>query len=297
MLSEEQKIKIRFDGQLHQVDAQTFINSLINFSEVIKQVNIELDQERKIEIKITALEKGSFIAELSLQAINLADRLFDGGNVSYVSDMIGIVAGVYGLKKVLGGKSDKEVRREGSSVLIEDNHGTVQIFDNRTYDIYLKNQSISDAVANNFASLEEDPSVSGFEIIKNDTPIFSAQKEDFSTMATKVEVEDSKKKSSTVSANLIIHKLIFEKNNRKWEFYYNGNKISANVEDEDFFKEIDGGKAFAKGDQLRVDLKINQIYEPSVDAYVNHSYQVIKVQEHVPRLKPKQLPFMEDDIV
>jgi hypothetical protein len=291
----QQLIKIKFDGQLHQVDANTFINSLINFCEVIKQVNSEIDSDHPVEIKITALEKGSFITGISLQAKDIIDQLFTRDNIGYLADMVTVVIGSYQIKKFLGGSRPTEITQKGDKIEIKDNKGSIILIDNRTYNIYSKNQAVSDAIANNFASLEEDTSISKFEILDDkEDVIFSADRESFTDLAKKVEVEQENSKTTIISANLIIYKLIFDKNNRKWEFYYNGNKISANVIDDDFFKEIDQGKAFSKGDQLTVDLQINQIFDDAVNAYINHSYQVNKVTSHTPRATAKKLPFLSN---
>lgn len=292
----QQLIKIKFDGQLHQVDANTFINSLINFCEVVKQVNSEIDSDHPVEIKITALEKGSFITGISLQAKDIIDQLFAHNTIEYLAGIVTIVTGAYQVKKFLGGSKPAEVSQQGDKVEIKDNKGSVILVDNRTYNIYSKNQSVSDAIANNFASLEEDTSISKFEILnENEDVIFSAERDSFTELAKKIEVEQENTKTAIVSANLIIYKLIFDKNNRKWEFYYNGNKISANITDDEFFKEIDQGKSFSKGDQLTVDLQINQIFDEAVNAYINHSYQITKVHSHTPRATNRKLPFLSSD--
>ncbi len=295
-MSSQQVIKIKFDGQLHQVDANTFINSLINFCEVIKQINSEIDSEHPIEIKITALEKGSFITGISLQAKDIIDQLFTRDNIGYLANIVTIAIGAYQIKKSFGGNKPTEVKQVGDKVEIKDNKGSIILVDNRTYSIYSKNQAISDAIANNFASLEEDTSISKFEILDDkESVIFSADRESFQDLAKKVELEQENTKTTIISANLIIYKLIFDKNNRKWEFYYNGNRISANVIDDNFFKEIDQGKSFSKGDQLTVDLQINQIFDEAVNAYINHSYQVNKVTNHTPRATTKKLPFLSEN--
>ncbi|MFA7676515.1 MAG: hypothetical protein WCY28_03875, partial [Candidatus Shapirobacteria bacterium] len=78
---------------------------------------------------------------------------------------------------------------------------------------------------------------------------------------------------------------------RKWEFYHSGNRISANILDENFFNKIDTGESFAKGDQLKADLQITQIFDESIGTYVNESYAVIKVDEHIKRAEQPVLPF------
>jgi len=282
----QNEFKIKFGGQLHQIDAQTFIGSLVNVSTVIEEVNQELATGKKIEIKIKANEPGSFITSLELQeVVDVAQRLFTADNVHILADIIVVMGGLYKLKKHLGNKTPKSVKEEGDRIRIENEKGVINIFDNRTYGIYNRNQIANDAISNNFSTLENDPSVENFEIIDSkNRQIFIANKEDFEGLAIKSEVADEKKRAQIVMADIVIHKIVWEEK-YKWEFYYRGNKVSANIIDEDFFRRIEEGESFSKGDSLKVDLQINQIFDESVNIYVNHSYQINKVYKHIPRGK------------
>ena len=288
MKHREDEFKIKFGGQVHQIDAQTFINSLINISTIIQEINQELESGKKIEIKIKATEKGSFITTLSLQeTIDTAQRLFTRENITLIANIIEIFAGVLFIKGHLGSKKPKNIEEKGDKIKIENNEGVINIFDNRTYGIYNRNQVIGDAISNNFSTLENDPSIDEFEIIyKEGKSIFKAVKEDFSILATKTEIADENKRARIIVATIITHKIVWE-NRYKWEFYYGPNKISAYVKDDEFFQKIEKGKSFSKGDALRVDLQINQIFDKSAGIFVNHSYQINKVHEHM--LKGKQM--------
>ncbi len=67
----------------------------------------------------------------------------------------------------------------------------------------------------------------------------------------------------------------------KREFYFKGNKISAKMNDLDFYKIIDQGESFAKNDMLEVELQINQKRDESGNTFVNKSYQVNKIVRHI----------------
>jgi len=278
------EFKIKFGGQLHQVDANTFISSLINISTIIQELNQELRSDKKIEIKIKATEEGSFITTLILEQYAGLAKLFNSENIHLTADIIGILAGVFAIKSFLDNKKPKSEKEKGDKVVIENEKGKIIIVDNRTYGIYNRNQIVNDAISNNFATLEGDTSIDDFEIISEKKSLFRAEREEFDRLATKSEVADKQKREKIVSANIIIHKLIWE-DKYKWEFYFAGNKISANIVDEEFYKRIDSGEPFAKGDSLKVELQINQIFDEGVAIYINHSYQINKVLEHIPRNK------------
>lgn len=290
---EDKLVKIKFEGQAHQVDAQVFISTLVNFSELVKEVNREVGSDKRIEIKIVATAEGSFDAHLVLQAMETVQKgLLPTAGL--LANVVNIIGGVYGVKKWISSRKVKEVTpQKNDTVKIIDNNGDSLIVMGDVYNIYRNNQIVNDALSNSFASIQEDPSITGLEISDNESLLFHAERDEFEKMATKVVVEGDSMKKTTTAARLTINKVVFEGLGRKWEFVYLGNRISANIDDPDFFKLIDAGESFAKGDQLEVDLEITQVYEESLRAYLNKSYTVTKVNKHIPRDNPEQLEILE----
>ena len=62
----ENDFKIVFDSNKHEVDVETLIGCLMHTSNIIQEVNRSLQTEKKIEVKIKALEKGSFEIHVEL---------------------------------------------------------------------------------------------------------------------------------------------------------------------------------------------------------------------------------------
>src|SRR6516164_9626113 len=58
------QIVIHYGGALNSVDAYTFANSLIEFANTITAVNQAIDPSQSIEVRLEALDKGSFRAVL-----------------------------------------------------------------------------------------------------------------------------------------------------------------------------------------------------------------------------------------
>jgi hypothetical protein len=74
----------------------------------------------------------------------------------------------------------------------------------------------------------------------------------------------------------------------KWRFIYDGNRLpSMDMKDAGLQQEIDNGKAFAKGDAIRVDLEITKEFNHIYNAWENKKYRIIDFIEHIPR--PKQM--------
>ena len=64
------RMQIVFEGQSNQIDANTLINVLIHYQTVITEANKELGGGAKtIDLKVNAIEKGSFIIDVSLVCV------------------------------------------------------------------------------------------------------------------------------------------------------------------------------------------------------------------------------------
>lgn len=292
----ENDFKIKFDGQQSQVDANVLISSLIHTTTIIQEINKELNSGKKIEIKVKALEKGSFLVHLELieTALESLRNLLTKENIEFAAAIITTLVGIIELKKFLKGRKAKRVERKGDKTEIENNEGNVLIIDNATFNIYENNPTVKDAVSQNFEVLNEDPSVSGFEITdKNEKTIVRVDKSEFPEMALKSEDINKDERQSKQAAILNIVRLSFE-DNLKWDFYYKGNKISAKIADPNFYELIDKGEAFAKGDTLEVELQINQKFDESVNTFINKSYQVNKIIRHLSRNEQQKINFKED---
>jgi hypothetical protein len=60
------EFKIRYDIADHKIDARVLGNSLIQTGVIIEEINAHLETGKRIEVKINALEKGSFLVHIEL---------------------------------------------------------------------------------------------------------------------------------------------------------------------------------------------------------------------------------------
>lgn len=289
----DNNFKIKFDGEKHQIEANILINSLIHTTSIIQEINNFSDSGKKIEIKINALEKGSFLIHIELleTAIQSLKNLLSNENIQYAAAIVGSLVGLIELKKHLKGRKAKKIEKEKSRVKIENEDGQVIYIENLTYTIYENSPIVKDALSQSFESLNNDPSITGFEITdKHEKPLIRIDRKDFESMSQKSEEISDDERIITEAATLNIVRLSFE-GNLKWDFYYRGNKISAKIIDSAFYELIDKGEAFAKGDILEVELQINQKFEEAVNTFINKSYQVNKIIRHLPRNEQGKLDF------
>ncbi len=288
--------KIKFDGQQHQVDANVLISSLVHTTTIVQEVNRYLNAGKKIEIKVKALEKGSFLIHIELieTAFESLKNLLTKENVVVAKEIITALIELIQIKKILKGKNPKSIEKEQERTKIENHNGDVIYIENYTYNIYNNNTIVKDALSQNFDALNNDPAITGFEITdENEVPYIRIEKEEFEDLALKSEDIKEGERRITEAATLNIVRVSFEAN-LKWDFYYKGNKISAKIADPTFYEIIDKGQAFAKGDVLKVELQINQQFDESVNTYVIKSYQINKIHQHDLRNKPPQINFEKE---
>ena len=286
--------KIRYDGQYHQIDANVFINSLLHITTVIQEINKISHSDKKIEIKIKALEKGSFLVSLEiLETIVEALKHLFTPEMFTLGAIITTLKEFLELKKLL--KENKEhtatAEPDGEKVKITTNNGNVIIIQNLTYEVYKNSPLANEAVAQNFETLQNDPSIEAFEITdSNENTLVKIEKFDFPQMSILHEETDSETKTIHEVALLSIIKISFEPN-LKWEFYHRGNKISAKIKDTTFMELIDNGQSFSKGDRLEVELKVTQKYDQTVNTYVTKEYIIERIIRHIPRSEQQKIDF------
>lgn len=296
---DEKKIMIKFEGQTHQVDVNTLTSSLVVFSESLKEINKSLGTGKNLEIKIEALKPGSFEIHTIVTAINNNDLLTA---IATVSGVVGGTAatigaaytGIVKLRSWLK-KEDKQVEStvvEGDKTVIKAKSGDTFICSNVVYNIYNTNQIVNDQISDQFRILEEDAAIDGLTI-SSETDQITVPKEDFSGLAEKVDIIDqNKKKERKEKQTLYVVKPVLEKSpTRRWEFIWNGLKISANISDMSFLEKVaEGEHRFGMGDTLIADIDVNQVLNPMYNAWLNESYQVVLVHDHTIRKVPEKGP-------
>jgi len=289
--------KIKFDGQQHQVDANVLISSLIHTTTIVQEVNRYLNSGKKIEIKVKALEKGSFLCHIELieTALDSLKNLLTKDNIEVGSAIVGTLVGLIELKKFLKGKKPTKVQPEGDTTRIVNKDGNVFIIENATFNIYENSPVVKDALALNFDALNNDPAITGYEITdKNEKPLVRVSKNEFTDLSQKSEEIEEGERKLIEAATVNVVRVSFEES-LKWDFYYRGIKISAKISDPKFYELIDKGEAFAKGDILEVELQISQKFDESVNTFVTKSYQVNKIIRHLSRNEQQKINFKPEE--
>jgi hypothetical protein len=136
--------------------------------------------------------------------------------------------------------------------------------------------------------VDEDPAITSLAISPeggpSQPPPPEIPRERFAALPTFLADESLNERELIETTDLEILRAILERSTRRWEFVWNGMKVSAPVTDEHFYDDFFAHRiTIAPGDALRVRLRIRQRRSPDLGIFMNSSYEVIEVLSHLPR--------------
>ena len=175
----ETTVTVKFDGQAHQVDINTFTQVILDYSKVLQAAADEAGVEEPVKIFITATEPGSLdvvmsvIAEAASGTLEFLANYQDGLEAAVL-----IAGGLYGLKQKIAGKRKvekvQESKTEGTVTLSAD--GDMFVVNAEVFNLYKDRPETTEAIDNSFTVLEENPAIEGIEMNSSAKP-YSEQKE------------------------------------------------------------------------------------------------------------------------
>lgn len=278
-------MEIKFEGSSHQVSAELLILSLVNYQKVIEVANNYLGKgSRKIDVKVNAINEGSFVLDVSLEQ-TIIQSLFSDDSISYLANLATVVGGVYGLYRFFGGRKVKETDKipTGINVSAEHLNVTVNVYNSRT-----TRESISETIK----KVSEESQADGLSYTFSEGGKVEYKREDFEHLVyNDFDMEEEYDEySEDVDAVLNIVSLSFSAS-KPWSFIYNGFPIRCTLRDDTFQKHIDSGASFAKGDSLKVKLRVFKQFNKEYNVYVNKSYKILEILEHIHAAKQKTFEF------
>lgn len=251
---ESNNMQIIFTGDRSQIDAKTLIKFLSHFQNIVAAVDRELNNGAEIYcLKVNAIEKGSFILDLSL--VEIFKRLFSSETVGYIANYFSIVTNLFTIYKVA---KEGLLDSPKMEVNITVNHNTINV--TNIYNNPIVKENLSGCVK----AAGEDENVDG--IIINDG---NGKRVVFDRKLLKNCCRQNNLPQIEV-AMLEIIELSFERGGH-WKFNYNGNEIDVVVDNEELMNKIEEGERFGKGDAIRVRLQYDPMYR---------SYQIISYLGH-----------------
>lgn len=281
--------KLKFGGPSHEIDVKTLIGVLMSTTDILQEINKELDPEKKLEVKIVALKPGSFLVhiELDLSFIQGLAGFFSKENVEYAAAVMGTLVGIIELHRFLKGDPGKTEPGPGNTLIVTNNSGDIKQVNHPIYNIYISNDKVGPALSKNFAWLDKNPEVTEFEILdSNENALLEIGRPEFEEL-TKYTVP--REKNTNIYVQPAKLRITFDPNHR-WVFYWKDKRINATIADPVFNQKVkDGAGRFASGDTLDVELEVTQLYDSSIDSFVNHTYRIVKVSDHTPSPEQQKL--------
>lgn len=278
-------MKIIFKGDTGQIDANTLIAAIGHYQFLMEQTNKELGGSKTVQLKVNAIERGSFVIDVAIVESTLKS-LFSGDNVGYVASVITIVMAVYsGYKKLKGRPARTDDERKA---LYVKGDGTTVI--NQTIVNVYNQVPVREAINKTLEAADRDDSVEGM-VVESEHVTAVFPRADFADLIQKsIEPADSAfpDKILTERATMTILALSFEPGAR-WMFMYRGFKIRISIKDGPLMDEIDRGARFGKGDTIEAVIEIVQRYNPMYQTYENVRYRIAEFIRHIPAPAPPGL--------
>ena len=283
-------IQFKYKGDMEGIRADTLLSSLLGYVNLLNEVHKQLNIPKKLNIYVSNTEKGSFIVDLNLllDTIDKLKSLFGSSLPFDVKDIVEVSAGLILLKAFLKKEKPKEVKEENDKVVIINIDNEKFTTNETVYRLAKEDELADEAIIQMAECIEKDEKIEGFEIEDNVGHTVKVGREKLKYLIIPNPIFEEKTRIITKeNVYITVLKLVFAEN-RKWEFIYEGNKISANIEDDDFIKNLDK-YSFKRGTKLLCDLEILQVYSVRLDEFINREFNIKKVHKVVSPAESKRL--------
>lgn len=281
---EGEAISFKFEGQVEEVDINTFTHVMMNYAKVVEAAAKEIDENSPMRINVRAVKPGCLDVVLGVVQNSIGGLFADPvTSLNTVAAVITIAGGLYGFKKHLGknGKIAKvEPTNNAQQLEITTDNGSTTIIDNHVYNIYVNNPEVDRAINASFDTLENDERIESLLISKvsSGEKLFTATRDEFAEIASSPSFEGNNTRHVVTNERLIVIKPVLEKTSRKkWEFLWNNIPIKAAILDSSFINNTLAKQAFGIGTVMDVELDITQEFSEDLQAFTNKKYEIKEV--------------------
>lgn len=286
----EESIVIHFGTEGQRINAYTLATTIVNLADAARAANFAINPGYDIEVVVEALGGGSFKARLRT-IYRGAANLFTAQALQAV--VLSVIASfIY--QHTLAPDTDVTVSVTSDEVVIAQGDKRI-VVPRAVHEATLKAEARREFVAGiqeAVRAVESDTTVStiGFSNAMDEPPQIEIPRERFALISTAPSVPQEDTRELLEEVDLEILRAILEKSRRRWEFVWNGTRISAPVSDDRFYSDFFAHKIMvAPGDILHAKLRVRQRRLPGVGIFVNESFEVVEVLQHIQRAK--QVPF------
>jgi len=278
---------IHFGGAQNQVDAGTLGNALLALSDAIKAINDEINPGYTIAITVSAFGPGSFRARVKTEKRKIGSLFSASKAVDYA---LGALVAILIERAIFPAPSQVvEVYADNVVVTNGDNQIVISkdVFESK--EKAKRSPLVNKSISRTMETLEEDQAIKSFGItprMSDPNPSVDFPRDRFPIIKENSQLSsDSSRRTFEQPVVLVVHKAVFERSTRKWEFSFSGFKISAPILDPTFFDRLSRGEiAIRQGDAFEAVLKVYQVYDPIAGSWMNERYEVTKVGPLVSRI-------------
>ena len=272
---------LHFGGRTHEADAFTFGNALVSFAEAIQSINREVNPEFKIEISIDSVEHGSF--RVCLKSIKKSLKSLFGEASRHV--VVSLLASYLLEKKAEGSDGSPKISVDEDAAIIEigEERIIVPLEAYEAREAVEKSKDLNRSVARAIEIIHADPSVDEFGIsrgLKDPEPVLNLPRSSFPMILQNAVSSPSEGDSRYEDRDALvsIHKAVFERSRRKWEFIWNGFRISGLITDREFFDRLERREvSIRQGDIYEATLRVHQARDRMTGSWLNERYEITKM--------------------
>ena len=286
----DEEVVLHFGGERKKINAYTLASSLVAIADAVKETNNLLNPGYDVEVLVEAFGEGSFRAKIKT-AYKGTGNIFSKDTLKAVA--LSVLANfIY--QHTLAPDSQVVVNVSDSEVIIEQGDAKI-IVPRDTYEATKeaeKSDKFKQSVSKISKSIDKDENIESFGFTSNINDEIPEIEIPRSRMALLSQPEEYTEPTREIyeQVNLFIKRAILERSKRKWEFIWNGFKISAPVLDEVFYNDFFAHKVkIAPGDQLEAKVKVYQIKDEDTGIYSNDRYEVVQVINHIPHIEQEDL--------
>lgn len=283
---------IYFGGEPNQVDTYTFANALVAIADAFREINSQVNPGTALELSLEAVAEGSFKARVKGLRKPIGGLLASFGKQVVLPILLAFLYDeMKGEEKISVNSGEVVIRRGKDRIVIpRDSYDSAKYLPNKP--------AVRSHIAKALAIVSADNGVESFGILKDfdkkTPPLIIIPRSEFDRVREIESVDDPSRRDRDERATVYVLKAVFQASNRKWEFVWNGIKISAPIHDAAFLAALlQRQYLIGNGDALEVDLRVSQRWDATSGVWLNDAYSVQKVYSHVPANPPRQTGMFE----
>lgn len=289
---EQQTVQVKFGGEIDGVSVETFTQVLLGYSRALTATAAEIDPNLVVNVEITATRPGCLEAILRAVGDGLPGLL---ASIAQTSDQLKPAIETFHsyleLRRFLGKNgAPKEIEPSGDSFKIVAENGS-----HVTVNQYVMRASGSDTVdtatTSMFNALAQNEKIESLEIDRPAGAHFAAPRDEFETMrsAPRCELGSERTQMEKDVILAVTKPMLAVTDQRKWEFIWRGEKLTAFMGDLDFLGKLkDREVTFGIGDSIEADLELTQ-RKNEMGIWVNRKVRVVNVRGLQERAKDEKL--------